>query len=166
MKSIHRAIAEIKLSYQPKVSPNKRVQLKSADVVAEVLFKIWGDEKYIKEDFKVLFLDSQLRLIGYHSLSIGSMNQVLVDKRILFSLCAKCMACNIIISHNHPSCAPTPSKEDIELTKGLSYGCGLLNINLIEHIIVCGQEYVSMKDMGLIPDSGTIRTRLKKLVRK
>lgn len=117
MKKINHVISEIKLSFLPKIQPDKRVSLRSPDLVVDFLYQIWSDQLFIKEEFKILFLDRQMRLIGYHNLSCGGMHCTMVDTKILYSLCLKSMAHAIILCHNHPNCTLNPSDEDINLTR-------------------------------------------------
>ena len=58
---------------------------------------------------------------------------------------------NIIVSHNHPSGDPTPSPEDAACTRKLSQAAKLLGVELLDHIVIGGNRYVSLKERGLMP---------------
>ncbi len=73
-----------------------------------------------------------------------------VDKKILLKLAVEHLATSIIIAHNHPSENPKPSKADVAITENIKEVCQLLDIKLLDHIIICGNTYVSLADEGLL----------------
>jgi DNA repair protein RadC len=81
---------------------------------------------------------------------IGSLNASIVHPREVFKEALKRSAASIICMHNHPSGDPSPSREDIEVTKRL-VECGkLIGIDLLDHIIIGEQKYVSLKEKGYL----------------
>ena len=58
---------------------------------------------------------------------------------------------SIIVSHNHPSADPTPSPEDVAITRELAQAAKLLGIDLLDHIVIGGDRFVSLKERGLMP---------------
>ena len=81
---------------------------------------------------------------------IGSLNSSLIHPRELFKHAVLNSAATIIISHNHPSGDPTPSKADIEVTKILHQNSIMMDIELLDHIIIGKDRYYSFKEKGLI----------------
>jgi DNA repair protein RadC len=79
---------------------------------------------------------------------IGGITGTLVDKRLILkkALVGNCTA--IILAHNHPSGANKPSENDRKMTKQIKEACNLLDISLLDHIIVCNDNYYSFADNG------------------
>lgn len=105
-----------------------------------------------REVFLVLIFNTQMRLIGIHRCSVGSINAAIVTPREVFKTAILNNATSIAVAHNHPSSDPTESKEDIEVTKRLHKAGDILGIQLLDHIIVAAHtdEYVSFKRKGII----------------
>lgn len=85
-----------------------------------------------------------------HTVSIGTLNSTVVHPREIFKAAILSNAASIILAHNHPSGDPTPSKEDIGITKRLVDAGELLGITVMDHIIIGENNYVSMKKRSLI----------------
>lgn len=115
-------------------------------------FKLLGlSMKHLKQEhFIVLFLDLRQKLICKETIFIGSLDVVLVHPREIFGKALKYMATSIICVHNHPSGDLTPSPPDLLFTKQLVQAGELMNIPLLDHIIIGGDDYVSLKALGHI----------------
>ena len=102
-----------------------------------------------REEFIMLALDAKNMPIGWNVVSIGTLTLSLVHPREVFKAALSMNAAAIIAVHNHPSGDPTPSREDLALTKRLK-DCGeLLGIRLLDHVITGDNgRYVSLADMG------------------
>lgn len=101
-----------------------------------------------KEHFVCLFLNTKQRVIGRETISVGTLNAALVHPREVFKAAIRQGAANVIFAHNHPSQDPTPSSEDIELTKRL-VECGqLLGIEALDHVIIGGERWTSLRELG------------------
>jgi len=103
-----------------------------------------------KEHFKGVYLDTRKRIIKQENIFIGSLNESVVHPREIFKIALDENAVAIITLHNHPSGDPTPSSYDIEMTKELVKAGDLLGIQILDHIIIGGKKYVSLKEKGLI----------------
>jgi len=103
-----------------------------------------------KEQFITLHLDGKNRVICMDVVSIGSLNQSIVHPRSVFMTACLSSAAAIICVHNHPTGDPTPSSEDIAITKRLSQAGELMGIKLLDHIIVGDGEYLSFVERGLL----------------
>ena len=79
-------------------------------------------------------------------LSIGGLTDTSADVRFIMKMAIERLASRIAICHNHPSGNPTPSKQDILLTRQTKEGCALLDITLIDHLIVGDNKYYSFAD--------------------
>ncbi|WP_297634078.1 DNA repair protein RadC [uncultured Clostridium sp.] len=103
-----------------------------------------------QEVLKLIILNTKNEIVKTKDVFKGTLNSSLVHPREIFNEALKSSAASIIICHNHPSGDPTPSKEDIAITKRLS-DCGiLLGINLTDHIIIGNNKYVSLREKGII----------------
>jgi DNA repair protein RadC len=103
-----------------------------------------------KEHFVCLFLNTKNHVIGQETLSIGSLNAAIVHPREVFRAAIKRSSASIICVHNHPSGDPTPSSEDIQLTKRLVEAGEIVGIDVLDHIIIGDQTFVSLKEQGLM----------------
>lgn len=103
-----------------------------------------------KEHFTCLFLNTKNRVIFKEIISIGSLNAAIVHPREVFRAALKRCSASILCSHNHPSGDSTPSPEDIELTKRLVSAGEIIGIEVLDHIIIGGSSYVSLKEQGLM----------------
>ena len=80
----------------------------------------------------------------------GSLNSSLVHPREVFKEALKNSAASIIVCHNHPSGDPTPSKEDINVTKRIKECGNIMGIELLDHIIIGDNKYISLKERGYL----------------
>lgn len=102
------------------------------------------------EEFWAVFLNQSNKVLHTSQLTQGGINQSIVDVRILFKIALDHFSTGIIIAHNHPSGNLKPSKEDIEITQKIKEGGALLNIQLLDHLIVTQNSYLSFSDEGLL----------------
>lgn len=103
-----------------------------------------------KEHFMVLLLNTKNRVISVETISIGSLNSSIVHPREIFNPAIRKSAAAIILAHNHPSGDPTPSREDVEVTKRIVEAGDIIGIKVLDHIIVGDGSYLSFKEQGLI----------------
>lgn len=103
-----------------------------------------------KEYFTCLFLNTKNCVISKENISIGSLNAAIVHPREVFRTAIKRCSASLICSHNHPSGDSTPSFEDVELTKRLVKAGEIIGIEVLDHIIIAGNSFVSLKEQGLI----------------
>ena len=103
-----------------------------------------------KEKFFVLPLSTKNHVLDEREVSIGSLNASIVHPRELFRTALEYAAASVILVHNHPSGDPTPSREDIDITRRLIEAGNLLEIPVLDHVIIGDDKYVSMKDKGII----------------
>src|ERR1017187_9932794 len=109
-----------------------------------------------REEFRVLLLNTKNGLIKKCEVSRGSLNASIVEPREVFKDAIAASAASMILVHNHPSGDPTPSAEDVTVTKRLVKAGELLNISVLDHIILghrtVGREhdFASLKELGLM----------------
>ncbi len=103
-----------------------------------------------REHFRVFLLNTKNQVISCETISIGNLNSSLVHPRELFKIAIKKSAASLILIHNHPSGDPTPSHEDIQITKRIIEAGKLLGIEVLDHIIIGDKIFTSMKEKALI----------------
>ena len=103
-----------------------------------------------QEEMKLLMLNTKSKLIGESNISKGTVNASLVSPRELFIEALECNAVSIIMMHNHPSGDPTPSRNDILLTKRIKEAGDLIGIELLDHIIIGNNCYISFAEEQML----------------
>jgi DNA repair protein RadC len=103
-----------------------------------------------KEHFKLILLNSRNKIIGISTVSIGSLNASIVHPREVFKDAIMHNANSVILAHNHPSGDPEPSEDDLIITKRLTESGKLLGIEVIDHIIIVKNGFLSFKEKGLV----------------
>lgn len=104
----------------------------------------------LREVFGILFLDAQNRLIAYETLFEGSLMQTSVYPREVVKRTLALNAAAVILSHNHPGGSASPSRADEQLTQTLKESLSLVDVKVLDHIIVAGQDTFSFSERGLI----------------
>lgn len=118
--------------------------------IYEVLTKICRIQCNAEEVFILITLNTKNIVTGYFEVHRGTINTSLVHPREVFKRALLNNASNIMVAHNHPSGDPNPSKEDIQITERLKEAGNLLGINLLDHIIVGEDKYISLKEKGVL----------------
>lgn len=103
-----------------------------------------------KEIIKLLCLNTKMRLLGECVLSTGTVDRALISPREIFTEALLRGAVSVILLHNHPSGDPSPSKDDIYITRRVSDAGRLLGIELLDHIVIGDNCYVSLREKGII----------------
>ncbi|THF73864.1 RadC family protein [Cohnella fermenti] len=103
-----------------------------------------------KELFVCLFLNTKNHIIAKDVISIGTLSNAIVHPREVFRAAIKRNSASIICCHNHPSGNPEPSSEDVQITKRLVSVGELIGIDVLDHIIIGGHRYISMREKGLM----------------
>lgn len=117
---------------------------------ASQVFEMFYDLRLeAKEHFIVLHLDGKNRIACLDRVSVGSLNQSIVHPREVFKTACLSSAAAILLLHNHPTGDPSPSREDLEITRRIKEAGDLLGIKVLDHIII-GDSYLSFAEQGLI----------------
>ena len=138
-------LSSIELSRRYLIKQNKKIT--SAKDVYEEL-KEYHNKK--QEYFLALYLDGANHLIQTKIITIGILNQSLVHPREVFSYAIEKRCASIIVAHNHPSGILEASSEDINVTKRLKESGKILGIELIDHLIITNDGFVSLKEEGVL----------------
>lgn len=118
--------------------------------IYEVLTKVCRIQCNAEEVFILITLNTKNIVTGYFEVHRGTINTSLVHPREVFKRALLNNASDIMVAHNHPSGDPNPSKEDIQITERLKEAGNLLGINLLDHIIVGEDKYISLKEKGVL----------------
>lgn len=131
-----------------KASAGKELDFHTPATIANYYME---DMRHRKEErMKLLLLNTKSRLIGETEISKGTVNAAIVSPRELFIEALQKNAVSIILLHNHPSGDPKPSREDILVTKKVQEAGWLIGIELLDHIIIGNNCYVSFKEQGYL----------------
>lgn len=128
-------------------APEEKPAINSpGDAAALVQYEMSG---YEQENLKVISLNMKNQVIGINDLYQGSLNSSLIRVGEVFKFAVRNNAASILVVHNHPSGDPTPSKEDINVTREIVSAGKLLDIEVLDHLIIGGGSYISLKEKGL-----------------
>jgi DNA repair protein RadC len=131
-----------------KASFGERVVIRTPEDVSMYLMEDLRYEQ--KEKFVTIFLNTKNHVIGHEVLSIGSLNSTIVHPREVFRAAIQRSSSAIICVHNHPSGDPTPSRDDIDMTRRLQEAGGIVGIDLLDHVIIGDASFTSLKEQGLM----------------
>ena len=124
----------------------ERPRLTSPGQLATYLLPQYGASPV--EQFGIVMLDSQHRVIRIRIVSIGSLDSTIVHPREVFREAASASAAAIVLFHNHPSGDPTPSIDDLLLTKRIIEAGDVMGIDVVDHLILADQRYISLLESG------------------
>lgn len=144
-------VSEVELVYKTRVKASERPLIKSSKEAYNLLRSTWDEGKIeYFEQFKILFLNHSLKVLGLYEMSSGGITGTIVDIRMIFSAALKANVTNLMIVHNHPSGNTTPSEADKSMTKKIKQAGELLDIKLLDHLIITSESYYSFTDDGAL----------------
>lgn len=132
--------------YEAKTSSKPRIT--DSRSAFEILFNNLCDLNH--EEFWVLFVNSSARLISKQRICEGGLSQTSVDVRKIMQTAVSIRAIGLILGHNHPSGNLSPSSNDLLLTQKIQSAAKLLDLRVIDHIILNGNDYYSFGDDGIL----------------
>lgn len=128
-------------------SPGERKSIKSPQDAANLFLDMGMLEQ---EVMRTLLLDTKNRLVAMPTVYRGSLHTTVIRINELFREAVRWNCAAIIVAHNHPSGDPTPSPEDVAVTREMVQAGKLLDIEVLDHVVVgAGRKYVSLKERGL-----------------
>lgn len=152
------------VKYKTKLTENKRVELekevsmncptlsyviKSPGDAADIGRTFMRIHENTEEYLYLICMNTKNKVVGVFELTHGSVNSSMFSTREVYQKALLANAVSIILMHNHPSGDPTPSRQDIEVTKRASEAGNIIGIELLDHIIV-GDCYCSLKEKGYL----------------
>lgn len=123
-----------------------REKIKSSRDAFDVLRSAIGDKPY--EEFWIIMLNRANKVIRKCSISEGGISGTVVDPKKIFKIAIDNHASSIILGHNHPSGAITPSEADIQITKKIRDAGAMLDVAVIDHLIIGDDRFYSFADNG------------------
>ena len=130
------------------LAPVERPIIRTPDDVAALLMPRFRYET--KESFIAILLSTKNHVLKTPVISVGSLNASIVHPRELFREAINASAAAVILAHNHPSGDPSPSPEDVSLTRKLVDAGKLLDIPVLDHIVLGDGKYISFKEKGIL----------------
>ena len=131
-----------------KASARNQLMLTNPETIANYYMEDLRHQE--REQLVLLMLNTKNMLIQDMILFQGTVNSSIVSAREIYIEALKYHAVHIILVHNHPSGDPTPSREDILITKQLKDAGNLIGISLIDHIIIGDNKYISLNEEGIL----------------
>jgi DNA repair protein RadC len=113
-----------------------------------------GIKNLVQETFCVISLDTKNRMVDTATVSIGTENSTLVTPSCAFRPAITKGSTAVLLVHNHPSGDPSPSAEDIRMTKQLVEAGSILGVEVLDHIIVGKEGYLSLREAGFVKFKG------------
>lgn len=127
--------------------PEDSPQIKSPQDVANLFM---AEMTFLEQEhLRVVFLDAKSRVTGAHSVYVGKLDGVDIRIADVFREAVRRGSAALVVVHNHPSGDPTPSTEDVRVTKLMRDAGDILGITVLDHVIIGGNRYVSLKERGL-----------------
>ena len=144
-------LGELAAHYEVSFQPERPAEMPTISCPQDV-FNLLGPEMsaLAQEQLRVLLLNTRNSVMAQRIVYQGNVNSSIVRPAEVFRAAIIDSAPSIIISHNHPSGDPTPSPEDVKITRELVEGGKLLGIDLMDHIVIAGDRYVSLRERKLM----------------
>ena len=128
-------------------SPEERPQIRSPADAANLVMTEMGLLE--QEQLRVILLDTKNRVLTTPTIYKGSLNTSLIRVGELFRDAIRANCASLIVLHNHPSGDPTPSPEDVAVTRQIVDAGKLLDVEVLDHLVIGRQRFVSLKERGL-----------------
>ena len=146
-------LGELAMRYQVAVQPDRPNQMPTINCPQDV-HDLLGPEmsSLAQEQLRVLLLDTRNQVRSQRVIYMGNVNTSVVRPAEVLRAAVIENAPSIIISHNHPSGDPTPSPEDVNITRDLVAAAKLLGVDLLDHVVIAGSKFVSLKERKLMDD--------------
>ncbi len=143
-------LGEIAIRYEVETRPERPEDMPII-YRPETVYDLLGEEmsRLAQEQFRVLLLDRKNRVVGQRTIYQGNAYCALVRPAEVFRPAVVEAAPHIVVCHNHPSGDPEPSRDDIKLSKVLAETGELLGIELLDHVVIGADDWVSLKTQGL-----------------
>ncbi len=128
-------------------SPDARPQITSPIDAANLLMLQMGSLE--QENLRTILLDTKNRVLDSPTVYIGNVNSSIIRVSEIFREAIRANATALIVAHNHPSGDPTPSPEDVQVTRSIVQAGNLLGIEVLDHLVIGHQNFVSLRERGL-----------------
>lgn len=129
-------------------SPQQRLQITSPTDAANMLMLEMGQLE--QEHLRVVLLDTKHYVLSSPTIYKGNVNSAVIRVAEVMRPAVRVNATAMIVAHNHPSGDPTPSPEDVQVTRRIAEAASVFDIKLLDHIVIGNQRFVSLKERGLM----------------
>ena len=144
-------LAEIKITYSPKLKASERQKISGSRDAERILRPLFEDFIEHREVMYALYLNRANSVLGAFLVGVGGVAGVVADPKLIFQAALKCNASGIILAHNHPSSNRSASQADIELTNRVKHLGKLFEIQVLDHLILLSMDdYLSFADEGIL----------------
>ena len=151
LRSTVNLLGELAAHYEVSFQPERPAEMPAINCPQDVYDLLGPEMKGLaQEQLRVLLLNTRNKVMAQRIVYQGNVNSSIVRPAEVFRAAIVESAPSIIISHNHPSQDPTPSPEDVKVTRELEEGGKLLGIDVLDHIVIGGSRYVSLKEKKLM----------------
>ena len=151
LRSNMKLLGELAMHYEVSYQPERPEEMPTISCPQDVYSLLGPELKALaQEQLRVLLLNTRNQVVGQRTVYQGTVNSSAVRPAEVLRAAVIENAPSIIVSHNHPSGDPTPSPEDVSVTRDLVAAGKLLDIELLDHIVIAGSRFVSLKEKGLM----------------
>ena len=146
-------LGEIAMRYQVETHPERATEDLPSINCPDDVRRLLGPEMsgLAQEQLRVLLLNTKNNVVGQRVVYQGNVNSSMIRPAEVLRPAVMEAVPSIIVCHNHPSQDPTPSPEDAAITRELAQAGKLLGIELLDHVVIGGERFVSFKERGLMP---------------
>ena len=138
-----------KITSVAEASPFEQVKITNPTASVNYARQFYHEDLALYESFFIIMLNRANRAIAYAKISQGGISATVVDPRLICKLAVDCLCSGVILVHNHPSGNTEPSTADKDLTKKVSQALSYLDIDVIDHIILTEESFLSFREEGL-----------------
>ena len=144
-------LGELAVRYEVSTRPDGPETPPSINTPHDV-YDLLGPEmsRLAQEQLRVLLLNTRSQVVGQRTVYQGNVNSSMIRAAEVLRPAVLEAVPSIVIAHNHPSNDPTPSPEDVAVTKDLAKAAKLLGIELMDHVVIGGRGFVSLKERGMM----------------
>ncbi len=148
IKEYKSLVGEYVIEYRTK--KHNKIKVRSSDDSQVFARKVWPGGISVRETVIAIMLNRVNNVTGYYIVSQGGIHGTVIDLRIILHVAIQSLSSSFILAHNHPSGNLTPSDADITITKKIVKAADYLEINVLDHIILTEDAYLSFADEGLL----------------
>jgi DNA repair protein RadC len=140
-----------KIKVKVSVTKGDKVTITSPDKMVEVMRSIFDADTILwTEEVIMVCLNRANDVVGYYRVSSGGFSGTVLDPRVVMTIALNNASSSIILAHNHPSGNLKPSEGDKAITEKIRKACAFFDMNLLDHLIITDESYLSFKEEGLI----------------
>ena len=145
-------LGELAMRYEVETQPERSIENLPSIGTPQDVYDLLGKEmsQLAQEQLRVLLLDRRNQVLGQRTVYQGNTYSSIVRPAEVFRAAVVESMPAVVVAHNHPSNDPAPSPEDVSITRDLARAGKLLGIELVDHIVIGGKGFVSLKERGLM----------------